>query len=398
MVNQDQVSGLLSVVFVVFCFGFVFCRIYFSRTTSFFLSFIKVLIPLVYFCFFRPFYLVDDVQYFNIGKSLAHLDFYRLLLAPFWFTLSHIQMASIIGVSTHWVYYWWNGLLLKIFGAYYFVPVFLNVAMTFVSAYLLTLIVRIALDNNVSKQFLRFVFILFIINWNVIAWSSFLNLKDTVVCMLTLCFVYFAIKLRKEGVRLIWVLNCCIASYLLCAIRFYLPFFVFLSFGVAVMLFAFLKKKFVLQLASIIGATILFLLAIFMFNYFQLSARDSGGGAFVFNYYTLIVGPFRAFISPLPWQVDQSYPFLVLPAVLNLLMFFPSITGIMLYLRKMNEIKLFLFIYFVLILEFYSVFPGESGARQFYQVVWMVVLAQSLFFFEVLKKTLAFKKRIKGSG
>src|SRR5215471_11858148 len=113
------------------------------------LALVKASIPFVYFGYYsnRAWHLLDDMTYYEVGRLLLAKGNNPFLII---FTVDgRGQLFSLAG-GNHVLYYWWNLFAAYLFGPYYSSPVFLNVAMTFVSG---ALICRIARVTGCSERY-----------------------------------------------------------------------------------------------------------------------------------------------------------------------------------------------------------------------------------------------------
>ncbi len=93
---------------------------------------------------------------------------------------------------------------------------------------------------------------------------------------------------------------------------------------------------------------------------------------------TIVTDLARFSLTPLPWNVEAHYSFLVLPAILHLMMFVPAILGAWLLWRDVPGARLYL-IYLAAAIALYSSADELLGPRQRVQVSFVFIWAQYHF-------------------
>src|SRR5581483_1368055 len=101
---------------------------------------------------------------------------------------SDLLLVINLSEGYHVLYTWWNLLAQHLFGQHYYSSVFLNVLSTFVSGFVFVRILRLL---NFPTAYQRGALIFFLLHWDVLVWSSFVNLKDILVMTLTVGASYF---------------------------------------------------------------------------------------------------------------------------------------------------------------------------------------------------------------
>src|SRR5439155_4300349 len=142
---------------------------------------LKVSVPLTYFAwsYDGSWNILDDLSYLEWGMHV--LDYGFDPLTVFFYPEGRLALFNVSG-GPHIIYPWWNMLAIWLFGEHYFSPVLLNVGLTFLAGYFLDRIVHLI---GFEKSYRQAFFLFFLFHWDIIAWSSFLNLKDTLVMTLT---------------------------------------------------------------------------------------------------------------------------------------------------------------------------------------------------------------------
>ncbi len=343
-----------------------------GRGLSVGVSILKVSVPVLYFTYFhrRSWNLLDDLSYFEQA---------RLLLIkgnnPFFifFTPDGRQRLLAIAGGHHFLYNWWNLLAVYLFGSYYSSPVFLNVASTFVSSLLLF---KVASEAGCGERYARSLAVFFLFHWEILVWSSFVNLKDVLLILLSLLTVYLLMKIRA-GLKLKYILGVLLTFFTFYWIRFYL---------VEIILAAFLgwtaitvrgPKKILWILTALLCAV-----AAFPTGGFDLF-REYAKNEWVF-------GPIKMALTPQPWSVSPEYSFLVVPSIIHWCLFIPGlVSGVVLWLRSPGF--RFAAIYFAAVIVFHGLIPELLGPRQRLQAVWVFAWIQFDFLWFMI--TLALGRR-----
>lgn len=327
--------------------------------------FAKVIIFYIYFSSGELVYtLLDDLQYFN-GSIVIYNNLNEMELLGQLFN----QAQGI-----HILYYIHNIFSIFIFGQNYYSPVALNIILTFLSA--LTLY-KICMSLLISKRNSLFISILFCLHWDILSWSSFLNLKDILVQFLLLLAVY--IYLENKGNLKIMLFKLLPVLGMIYFVRFYLIFFVLLAIFLA------RQKITKVYVFKSIFISLIFLVIVFaydrnIFNIF-LSQVD----------FDLILNIFRFLLTPIPFNYEDGYNFLVFSALLNWLTFPFVIIGFFLLLYKKENKYNFIIILNLLLILFYAGFDELLGPRQRFMLVPYFTIV-TFFGFQYLYKIIYFKE------
>jgi hypothetical protein len=324
---------------------------------------IKILIPVVYFAH-NPtgaLHLSDDVGYFNNGIALLQMG-----LNPVSLFADPRGLPALMSVAggAHVAYPLWNLLGMSLFGPHYFSPVLLNVGLTFVSGWIFFRMLR---DANFSVAYSRFALAFFLLHWDTLAWSSFLNLKDTLAVTLAMALLWqFSALLRRPRLRR--ALPIAILAAASVFVRFYIP---VLVLSAVLVDFAFRKKDW--RLSVLLAASV----AAFAWG------SDLVLGALVRVYPGhLWWGVPQFLLTPLPWNLSVGYEFLLIPSILHLLLIVPAALAASSLWSRSREAR-FILIYFLVVIFVFSVIPENRGIRQRQMVsfvfAWMQFHALAAF-------------------
>lgn len=316
---------------------------------------VKVAVPLAYFAHdpTGAFHLRDDLGYFydalrTVSTGPEGSWLYATLVIP-----RIVESAQV----PHVFYNLWNILSMLAFGPHYFSPVFFNVATTFAAGYLFFRVLR---EAGFAESYARLASVFFLLHWDLLAWSSFLNLKDILVLTLTLASLLGTlVLLRRPTPPAFLGLAAPMAALLF--LRFYVP----LLIALAVLLHLLAHRRYLgagLVLAcvgsvaslkiSLVGRILPFVRPIEAFT-----------------------GVPRFLLTPLPWNLSPGYEFLAWPAWLHLLLLVPALLAIPSLRGKSSGARLLLMYLGVVVLA-YAVIPDLQGPRQRFQIFFLFAWMQ----------------------
>jgi hypothetical protein len=315
---------------------------------------VKVAIPVIYFSIHPSgsIHLLDDLYYFNtaLGMIQRGFDAFALLREPAAF---YYYLQAMTG--SHVGYHLWNLVAMALLGPHYFSPVLLNVGATFAAGWFFVRILRAA---GFSGAYCRFALVFFLLHWDVLAWSSFLNMKDALAMTLTLGLLHEVIRafqspslLRLPGILLF--------AAALVFLRFYVPVVVF---GAA---WVHLVTAGRFRLAAVIAL----ILAVGLFARASMLAP-----AFAQIDPTGLLRLPRFVVTPLPWNIQPGYEFLLLPSIFHLLLLVPALAVLPQLWR--SPAGRFVVLYLIAALLLYALVPVLQGVRQRFQVGFVFVWLQ----------------------
>jgi len=365
----------------IFVLGMAICLRVLSVPASMAVAGIKTALPFVYFIFFfdGSWTFLDDMSYLEQGQKLLASGY-----DPWTFFFNDEAVSQLMALSGghHILYGWYNLLAQWIFGEYYFSPVLLNVGLTFISAYFLY---RLAIATGFSMPYARGLFVFFSLHWELLAWSSLLNLKDTLVLLMTIALMYTILRFAQTRWAR-YAVGTVALIFVFFWIRYYIPLLLLLAVFLA--LFGRLPER------KHIGAAI-FVVSFLGLAYgayvgwegliFQLERLDYGSG--------IIYGTGRMVLTPLPWSIEPEYTFLLLPAVLHWLFFVPAVLGGVMLWRERPEMRL-LFVYLAIALLLYGAFGELQGPRHRVQLIFIYAWAQFHFIWCLLRKNVSQNKAL----
>lgn len=322
---------------------------------------IKALVPLVYFAFFfdGSWTLIDDVTYQLHGEEL------RLHYGPLSALWQEEGRAKLIELSEgrHFLYAWWNLLAQSLFGEHYYAAVFLNVLLTFFIGLVLFALLG---ELGFGEGYRRGALVFFLLHWDVLAWSSLVNLKDVLVMALIVPTVYFLVVARRQ-LRPMPLLGAATGLFLLTWVRYYIPFFLVGAFVIWILVEGRFRWKYLY--AFLAGGAILML----PLDWSALQYVQPG---------QIGLGLVRAPLTPQPWSIEDEYSFLMLPSVLHWMLFVPMVIGAMALWARGGGTR-FVVVFLVLTMLFYAVVPELQGPRHRVQLTFIIAWMQFHFFWEL---------------
>ena len=355
---EGLTADLIWAAFWTILLSFAIANQYISKFSALFVGSIKALIPTFYFAFFYNggWTILDDVAYYEKGQTLLDLGYNPLTII-----IDPEGLVKIFSISDgqHILYVWWNIFAQYFFGSHYYSPVFLNVLITFVTAYFISKIAELC---GFSKNYQKSLYVFMLFQWEILAWSSLVNLKDTLVMCLSVIAFYGILKLFEQTSKKIFNLNNLIlpslSLYLLFFIRFYTVPLIFLS----IIIFLMLKQQ-----ARNFPLLILFTVLLIALN-IPIGYLNNYN---LFSITNILTGTVRMILTPLPWQIEESYTFLVIPSILNLLFLIPVTLVGSIFWKTSKPLSLLL-IYLIAALFFYGYVEELQGVRQRYQLDFII--------------------------
>ena len=264
---------------------------------------------------------------------------------------------SILVGSGHYLYYWWNLLAFHVFGKFYYSPVFMNVGLTFLSGIMFAKLIGMA---GFSKQYERALTVFFLLHWDLLTWSSFVNLKDMIVLCLTICSIYCIAQLgRKISLRYFLLLFFIFSLFSM--LRYYLPVLIMVGGGTWFLVELKDRRVFLLIPIVLIALALLAPWATEDLSYVQL---------------TLPLYPaLRFFLMPQFWTLQADEQFLFVSAFFHWLLFFPLLYGAVMLWKRSTVTRLCL-IYSMVTILFYSLVPELQGYRHRMQLTFIIAWSQ----------------------
>ena len=343
-----------------------------SVIQSLFLPFIKAAVFLIYYTVFfdGTWTFLDDWNYLEQGEALLAQG---VSVTNFWTSLPALFSAA---GGQHVVYYLFNADAARLFGPAYYAPVALNIVLTFVAAALMAGAARNGL--HVSRRLATGLFVLLVLSPTLIAWSTVMNGKDTIVMTGTAMAAYAVSQAERGHYRRAVLLGLAV-GFVLFFTRFYTPLMMLSALGGAILLSHAGRRSPWLWLLAISGlGGVLSLLGIGGLT----SALSRLQDGFVNPLYGFI----RYLLTPIPFGATESYSFLNLPQVLYWLLLPCMGYGIYRVWQRATLTGRFIVIYFFLMVALYAMFGILQGPRHRYQLEGLIVVFQFLGLLSVIQQ------------
>ena len=334
---------------------------------------VKITVFMLYFgwLFDGQWVLLDDISYWEYGRELLSAGY-----TP-WSALLHrdgLTMLFIISGGFHILYTWWNLFAQYLLGPFYFAPVALNVGLTAVAAWYLF---RLARLDGFGVRYSQGLAVFFLLHWDVLVWSSLVNLKDVLVMTLVIAACYHFVRLAGAGAgvavrhRAASLVGLAVTMALLPWIRFYIPVILIGCGGLWVLL----KRQGWAKYGLLAAAVAAFFLVLPGYIPHQYVSLNPAAAAY---------GTLRFALTPQPWSIEPGYSFLTVPSLLHWALFAPSIVaGAFLWRRSPAASLLILFLAATTV--FYGMVPLLQEPRHRFQMAFVWVWLQYHCIFEVIR-------------
>lgn len=352
---MPDTDGLSWAAITTFIFGVVLLYRSIGLLPALLLCGARILIPFVYFSsyFDWTWHGGDDLRYEEVGQLLRSRGFDPLSLL----FDSYERQAFVNAVgSGHFLYYWWNDLSYRLLGDHYFSPIFFNVACSFVCALLLA---RLMALSGMEHRFTKGLTCFFLIHPEVTAWSSFVNLKDTLVLTLTVALLLLIIlAIQRRSMVALGGAIC--VSILFSWLRFYVPFFALTAIALLALTYQRSRYRY-LMLAAALGAL----------GYLNSTITVDSEYLEQANTFGLV----RFLLTPQPWSLQPEYSFLLVSATFHWVMLVPSLIIIPRVWNRSMGSRLVL-LYFFTVIAVYTCVAELQGPRHRYQIAFIFAWLQ----------------------
>lgn len=325
---------------------------------------VRVGIPVLYFAWHDDgtWRCLDDLFYLRQGSEL-----YASGLKP-WTPLIDDQAwldLHIYASGHHILYVWWNSCACWLFGPHYYAPVLLNVFLSFLTGHFLCKLLE---DMEFPAVYGQWFFLFFVLHWDTVAWSSFLNVKDPMVQLLTVVLLGSIVRFFQR-LRPMAVVEAIAVSIVFYWLRFYIPVLVAAATGTWMLSQWRDPRKWLLL--SVLGVGVV------LFAPIDQDLDD------VLRFESVIYQSVRFSLTPQPWAIVESYGFLFLASVLHLLFYLPSLLGAISVWQR-SPIARLLLMYFLAIVVLYAASESD-GVRHRSQASFVIALAQFEFLWRLWK-------------
>jgi len=376
MVYDFTLNSLIYPTSAIFLIGFGVIIFYLkSIKLAFFISTIKASIFFIYFFYFfdGSFTFLDDVKYFTTASEYINRGetFLNLISSP-------LNLIYIFG-HFHFLYYLYNILSIEIFGNYYFAPVAMNVIITYFTG---VIFYKLLLLLKLNHNSIVFITVLYLLHWDILAWSSIVNFKDFIVQFITISILYLLVK-NDIRFSIINILLIAILVLNVTFLRFYIPYFILFAYLIFKIFIKYQysrsNKSFYLLFLSLFIITIGIILNLFFRSEVNL---------FLNHVTNPLIGMVRFIMTPLPFHMEEGYDFLLFSSLIDFLSLPLFLYGLYLFSRLNSKYKYLILIYFLIILFFYGSFAELQGPRHKIQILPFIILFQGLGYIKIIQKIL----------
>ncbi|MEO7244925.1 MAG: hypothetical protein ABIX12_07240 [Rubrivivax sp.] len=290
---------------------------------------------------------LDDWTYLERGAALDAAG-----VTPF-NLLQHLPLLLAAGEGNHFLYYLVNAVAVGLFGDGYYAPVALNVVASVGVAWVATrLLVR---EGLCPPRWTSALFAFALLHPDILAWSTVLNGKDTLVLLLHVLLLT-ALSWQLRGRRLAALALAGAATAALLFLRFYVP----LLFALALALSAAtqIHQRGRLRLL-LLGAALMGGLA----AYFGPAVGEQALDAVRSDLVNPLTGFVRFVLTPIPLNTDDNYAFLDVPATLHWLLLPAVILGVWRVWHHGTAFTRYLLAYTAVFAALYATYGELQGPR-----------------------------------
>jgi hypothetical protein len=349
--------------------GLLIGRTYLATSTVYLLITIKIALPLSYFAIFADgnWYTGGD----DWGYVLRAIDLYLKDVDPvrIWFVAEGQHLFQYPNGA---LVKWYNFTLFYLFGPSYYAGVIFAPVLSMISGGIIFALLN---STGRSRRYAEWGAIFFLLHWETITWTSFLNLKEPLITVLLIAFVYGLVLLAKRPVSSLIVIT--IATIVLQKARFYLPFVLFSGYMSAIATYLpsmYSQKRMVSGLILTAGA----LLGLMFFDVISIAQIRYAFSVADFSNWGF--GLAKAVLSPLPWNISEPAGYLLVSATLHMV-FLPitAIGGFLLWRAGLSG-RIVVLIYIVGLIA-YAAQPMVNSPRHRSPFLAMEILMQFEFFY-----------------
>jgi len=356
-----MLSSLIIATLLTFIIIFLITSRYLSLKISFTVSLVKSLIPYTYFSFVGTKWTPYDGRSFQAGaEELLESGYGPVEIILNWgFLIDFVD-------SIHVIPYWWNMVAQTLFGYHYFSAVFLNVTLTVViGVYTMFILSHTGLPETYYKWF----FVFFLLHWDVITWSSLINMKGMFVTLLIVIYIYSLIRLNSSD-QLLWKGIHGLSLAIILLIMYYSRFYMIAILAVTSVTWLVIEEG-TDRIRLTVGGIMILIPALLRGIQTALDSRYTDS----INIVNTITGFLRILATPRPWGVNENFTFLVPAAILHWLLLPAAILfGLRLayHHKNIRLISIFLLVF----ISFYSIFDNLVSARIQFQIVFIFTVFQ----------------------
>jgi hypothetical protein len=358
-----MILDLLIASIVTFFLGFFLLRQYLSSKISFAVMFIKIGIPVAYFLsvgvLWAPY---DGRKFQRLAAGLLNED-----ITPWSFLFNLDFVVNFVG-STHVAPYWLNVFGQYFFGPHYFSAIFVNILATILTGiYIIFILSR----TGFSKTYYKYFFIFFLLHWDVLTYSSLLNIKGILIGLLIVMYFYHHIMMDSSTRLTLSVYHFAVMIGILFIMywsRFYVISILLASSIMWVIIESNPKKWIPISAIGAVG----------LYPVVRIGLQFQDTRYFQFDILTILGTVPRILLTPRPWGVLPQFAFLIPSSIAHWLLIIPAMAySGRLWVQEKN--MRLLLCYLVVFVGFYSVFFELASARMRYQIAFVLAIGQYHF-------------------
>ena len=404
---------------ILFFLSFFILRKYIGFNFAFLVSLIKSIIPLIYFAFYLDGSWInrgDDSMYISAGILL-----YDLISSLFNFELSYLSKDFLYDPAYEFVntlkvnfsdlnlyqrfillrdnfsnnpfffklIHWVSFFSFVLFGYNWYSIVISNILINIIaSIYLFKLSQKLISNSKYSKWLM----IYFLLSVEVLSWTSFISLKESLALLINIMLFYYFYNLIKNMNfnNLIILIVILIAMY---SVRYYLPTIYSIYFILAILMFYFNLSFFKKNLKYFILSSIPCLILLYYFSPgYNIGVYNFLGYKFIvylpfynlinfdFDLINFIKSIYSFYIGPKPWGIDLKYNFLFFSSVIHFIFIPFSIFGGYL-LIKQNIYFSVMIIFLILIGIMYAIVGLENRHRFQFSFIYLWAQFHAISYF-----------------
>lgn len=340
----------------------------FGRGMALLLALFKAGVPLLFFAFWDDgsWRATDDLAYVEEATQLldSGMSPVDLLVDP-----SAKDILFSVAGGRHMGFHVLNLLGLMLFGVHYYSTVFLSVMLTAVAALGVWKLVRLATPD---RSYAQGVTLWFAVSPALVSWSSFINLKDTLVLTLTVwMFAGLVSFLQDRRMRAL------VGVALVCFVMLFVRWYVVILFAGTAALWATLSLRGTKRLL-LLGSGVLA----------ALYAFRSGLPLQYINPADTLEGTVRFAFTPRPWGIQPSYSFLLLPSLVHWLLAPVAVWGGIRLWRSLPASRPVI-LYSLVLLLFFGMVSELQGPRHRLQCLLAFSWMQFHGMYVILREMLA---------
>lgn len=384
---ESYLEFALSVIFMMVLSYLIVLHIIRQPFISLIVVLLKYSFFILYFsglCYIYPVLLTDDITYFTesveVFKKSADLSYF--------ISEEGLGFMGSLAGGFHFGYYIYNVIAFRMFGGpSYFAPVLLNL---FFSVWGGVLFYRILRMGGIERRFAKFAFIFFLLQWDIMSWSSFINLKDTLVLFLMTAGIYNIVKINIKRFSVINIIFILVILFVLQFVRFYIAYFLVVAAIIHWLILRLYRIR--SSWADIILKAAIFVIMPAGF-YIIFTKLFSGQLAQIGDRTNVVFGAIRFLLTPVPLNIDPDYKFITIASVCHWLTLPLSAYGFYIFAKKYFITLMPLAITAILLIIFYGSFSELQGPRHRISLLGFTILLQAIGIWELLKFIVAHIKR-----